>query len=88
MFESILEDIVQKIFINEDFGFERVKFEAFSGKSRSFRYGSSEVVLRKGQKTALPVLKGLIHIKLLYWVTQKLPQICPVILRICIGKVA
>ena len=24
----------------------------------------------------------------IYWVTQKLPQICTVILRICIGKVA
>ena len=24
----------------------------------------------------------------MYWVTQKLPQICTVILRICIGKVA
>ena len=24
----------------------------------------------------------------IYWVTQKFPQICTVILRICIGKVA
>ena len=29
-----------------------------------------------------------IHTWVLYWVTQKLPQICTVILRICIGKVA
>ena len=27
-------------------------------------------------------------ILIIYWVTQKLPQICSVILRICIGKVA
>ena len=28
------------------------------------------------------------HIVYCYWVTQKLPQICTVILRICTGKVA
>ena len=34
----------------------------------------------------VPAFDG--HILLLYWVPQKLPQICTVIVGICIGKVA
>ena len=35
-----------------------------------------------------PYLLNSIYYYLCYWVTQKLPQICTVKLRICIGKVA
>ena len=44
--------------------------------------------------TTTPLAKWILNTRSLrsslptYWVTQKLPQICTVILRICNGKVA
>ena len=43
----------------------------------------------KGKKNKVPLLYATVFICcMLYWVTQKLPQICTVLLRICIGRVA
>ena len=45
-------------------------------------------VLDKGARGCKGLAYTVVTISFLYWVTQKLPQICSVILRIRIGKVA